>query len=724
MNIQRLIYYITAIFIAGTMVLITMQYITSKNVKELISGNQNLLNEFNVSNQLTELQKDMLVFDNKLKNAIITGDTANIRDYGRGLQKIENDIAALENVSSTDTIQQYIAQLNNLVHQKLQFSNAIADSFNKSGKLAAEKLFATEEGIRLSHDILAIAQKIDINRQHNLERATIDLDNSGQKAFTWGVITMVAVLCLFTVIFWFVLNRLKKQYELIGQLNESEKRIKEVMQVKENFLANMSHEIRTPMNAILGYTNILLRKNLDAETKLHVVTIQKSGENLLAIVNDILDISKIEAGMMRLEETAFNIHDLVHSIEIMFENKVRDKGLMLAVHIDKSITASVTGDAVRLSQVLINLVGNAVKFTERGVIDIKVWQQQTGEQIADTYFCITDTGIGIPPEKLHTIFDRFTQAEDSTTRKFGGTGLGLSIVKNIVALQNGSIDIESEPGTGTKICFHIPYKKALFAAGPSGAFHKKQLTPFSFPVKILVAEDNQINQHLLEHLFNEWNITGLFAGNGRMLIDLLKKENADMILMDIQMPGMDGYATTTEIRQGLHAKIPIIAMTAHALPGEKEKCQRYGMNDHIAKPIREAELYAIIQRYAKPGKENYLAEHEYEMLDLEYMKAISNGNNEYEKTVTTQFIEMLPLELHALQQAFDENNLPELKRIAHNMKTTISVMGLNTKMDEHLTAIETAAHNNHELYFHLERINAIGIKALKEAQLLQEKLAG
>ena len=339
------------------------------------------------------------------------------------------------------------------------------------------------------------------------------------------------------------------------------------------------------------------------------------------------------------------------------------------------------------------------------------------------FFCITDTGIGIPSEKLATIFDRFIQAEDNTTRKFGGTGLGLSIVKNIVALQNGDIDMESEPGTGTKICFHIPYKKASLIPEPVSALNKKHLLPFSFPVKILVAEDNQINQHLLRHLFKEWNITGIFAGTGSMLLELLKTETVDLILMDIQMPEMDGYTASAEIRQSMHLQMPIIAMTAHALPGEKEKCERYGMNDHIAKPIREYELYEIIQRYVKPGKENNFAKQEYEVLDLEYMKAISNGNRGYERTVTSQFIEMLPLELQALQKAFDENNLPELKRIAHNMKTTISVMGLNIKLDEQLTAIENTPHNNHELYFHMERIKAIGDKAVTEAKLLLEKLS-
>ncbi|MEO7523703.1 MAG: ATP-binding protein, partial [Ferruginibacter sp.] len=541
MKIKKLIYYITAVFIVGTMIIIGMQYITSKNVNELITGNQNLLEEFQLTNKLTNLQKDMLVADNTLKNALISENPATLRDFEGELMKIETDIAGLKTEGSTTSIRNDIAELNDLVHHKLQFSNDVVNTFSHSGKQAAEILFATGKGTGLSQDIFLLAQKIDTNRQLVLSQTTTAIDNSGTLALRWGVIMIGVVLILFTIIFWFIITRMKKQYDLIHQLNDSEKRIKEVIQVKDNFLANMSHEIRTPMNAILGYTNLLLRNALDKDSKLHLSIIQSSGENLLSIINDILDISKIEAGMMRIEEAPFGIRGLIHSIESMFKNKVKEKGLLLTVNIEKTLEDVVLGDATRLTQVLVNLVGNAIKFTEIGTVILDVSQQFVNDSTVDVIFRITDTGIGIEKSKLPSIFDRFIQAEETTTRKFGGTGLGLSIVKSIIEIQEGQINIESEPGAGTSVVFKIPYKRssAFFPYIPNT--NKPAPAPLKAGLRILLVEDNVINQGLVSHLLKDWKIDHLIAGNGKEAISILMEKQFDLILMDIQMPEMDGY---------------------------------------------------------------------------------------------------------------------------------------------------------------------------------------
>ncbi|MEO8768584.1 MAG: ATP-binding protein [Ferruginibacter sp.] len=720
MKIKKLIYYITAIFIVGTMILIGMQYITSKNVNELISGNENLLNEFRLSNQLTTLQKDMLVFDNKLKSAIITSDTIKIRDFSAGLEKIENDITVLENASSNDSVQKSIDELNNLVHQKLEFSNDVVDSFNISGKVAAEKLFVTDRGTKLSQDIFLTAQKIDKSRQLILEQTTEAIDKSGQLAFRWGVIMIGAVLILFTVIFWFIITRMKKQYDLNNQLNESEKKIKEIVRVKENFLANMSHEIRTPMNAILGYTNLLQRKELDHESKLHLSTIQKSGENLLSIINDILDISKIEAGMMRIEETPFSVRGLLHSLEVMFKNKIEEKRLFLKTNVAENVQDTLSGDATKLTQVLVNLVGNAIKFTERGTVTIHVSQKIINTNNIDLVFIIKDTGIGIEKEKLQTIFERFIQAEETTTRKFGGTGLGLSIVKNIVEIQKGTIMAESEPGVGTSVTFNIPYKILNSTVLTNRDINIIPVKPFKTNLLVLLVEDNIINQGLITHLFKEWHVEHKIAGNGKEAIVMLLDQHFDLVLMDIQMPEMDGYAATHEIRQQLKMDIPIVAMTAHAMAGEREKCLSYGMNDHISKPIREIELYQLISQFVnlkKSHDQKNGVNNNFSVINLGYMQEISNGNKEYEQVVTAQFIEMIPVEIVLLQKAFEANDVKEIKQVAHNMKTTVSVMGLNRLIDVHLDAIENNPSSGSQLEQHLNTVSFICEKALEEAKL-------
>lgn len=720
MKIRKLIYYITAVFIIGTMILIGMQYVTSKNVHELISGNENLLDEFKRNNQLTTLQKDMLVFDNKLKSAIISGDSTRVNDFGTGLSLIENDIHELDNANNNDSLQGYINELHNLVHEKLEFSNDIAKTFSQSGKVAAEKLFATERGTRLSQDILLVAQKIDRSRQLILAQTTKSIDSSGVKAFRWGVIMIAVVLVLFTVVFWFIITRMKKQYDLIDQLNASEKKIKEIVRVKENFLANMSHEIRTPMNAILGYTNLLQRKSLDPEARLHLSTIQKSGENLLAIINDILDISKIEAGMMRIEESAFSIRGLIHSVEVMFKNKTEEKALVLKATIADDVPDNLLGDATRLTQVLVNLVGNAVKFTDNGKIEINVSQITSNENKTSLLFKITDTGIGIEKEKLKTIFERFIQAQDTTTRKFGGTGLGLSIVRDIVEIQKGSIRVESEFSVGTTVIFNIPYKISNHPVHAAYDVNVITVKPFKTKPDVLLVEDNIINQGLVMHLFNEWNIACTVANNGKEAINILYEKHFDLILLDIQMPEMDGYDTATMIRKEMHIDTPIIAMTAHAMAGEREKCLGYGMNDHITKPIREIELYQVIGKFVKEKNtigSQVKTDLTYTTIDLGYMKEISNGNKEYEQIVTSQFIEMVPVEIDLLTKAFESNNEKELKQLAHNLKTTISIMGLNGLVNNHLDAIENSVSGSKQTEYHIAAVASACKKALEEAKL-------
>ena len=260
--------------------------------------------------------------------------------------------------------------------------------------------------------------------------------------------------------FWYIINTIRRQEHLIHQLNISEKNEREAAQVKEKFLANMSHEIRTPMNAILGFTHLLERKELDEESKEYVETIQKSGENLLTIINDILDLSKIEAGMMRIEAAPFNIRGLLHSVETMFTDKAKEKGIELFSRIDDTMADTLTGDATRLTQILVNIIGNAIKFTSEGNIVIQITNEGIKDTVVNTGITITDTGIGIEPEKLEKIFDRFQQVDDDVTRKHGGTGLGLAIVNDLIQLQKGSIKVESEMGKGTTFHIVMPYKIA------------------------------------------------------------------------------------------------------------------------------------------------------------------------------------------------------------------------------------------------------------------------
>jgi CheY-like chemotaxis protein/two-component sensor histidine kinase len=389
---------------------------------------------------------------------------------------------------------------------------------------------------------------------------------------------------------------------MIADLNESRRKIKEASSLKEQFLANMSHEIRTPMNAIIGFTNILKRTNLEAEQRSYVQNIHSAGENLLALINDILDLSKIEAGMIQLEETNFSLRSLIGSIAAMLDEKIKEKKLYLTTEIKEAVPDIVTGDAARLTQILVNLLGNAIKFTEVGGVKLIVDVLHVDKDKVNLKFNIIDTGIGIAKEKQEAIFERFQQAEAETSRRFGGTGLGLSIVKELVELQGGSLSLESKPGKGSEFIMQIEYKLPDEEKMLSEALAAAEINTVSLnEVKVLIAEDNPMNQQLIKHLMKNWVIDHTIVNNGAEAVEALKNENFSIVLMDIQMPEMDGYTATAVIRNELKLQIPIIAMTAHAMMGEKEKCLQLGMNDYISKPLKETILYNIIAQYSFQG---------------------------------------------------------------------------------------------------------------------------
>ena len=724
MRHTRIVLYILAAFVVGTLLLIYIQYNSSKNINTLITGNEKLLNEFRVSSELKELEKDIISVESKIRGTVSTNDSSHIKGFETQIAEVESDLRQLQKITDDDSSVKYIDILGQLVHEKILFNRQILDAFHVAGKNTAEDLLAEKHGRQLTDSIMLVAHIIDSTRQKLLATVIHSIDESGKNAQRFGAILIVLVLVCGAGLFWYIINAIRNQSQLIRQLNISETKVREGAQIKEKFMANMSHEIRTPMNAILGFTNLLQRKSLDEESKEYVQTIQRSGENLLTIINDVLDLSKIEAGMMRIETAPFSIRGLIHSIETMFKSKIFEKQLQLSVAVDDPVPDTLEGDATRLTQILINLVGNALKFTSKGSISVLITNEGIDDNVINTGIHVSDTGIGIEKEKLKTIFERFQQAEDSVTRKYGGTGLGLSIVNDLVLLQNGKIDVESEPGKGTTFRVIIPYKISTNDSG-NIAFTANNLTVESnFEDHfILVAEDNEINQNLITHLFKNWDLKFEIVNNGREAIKKLQLKKYDLILMDIQMPEMDGYTATQEIRGKLKLDTPIIAMTAHALAGEREKCLSYGMNEYISKPIREEQLHNLIARFTQIPYTGGLhkkavsnnANSAYQFIDLQYMKEVSGGDTEYEKTVTGQFIEAIPADLMALEKVWQNNDISSLRQLAHNMKTTVSVMGLNEILQPHLDSLEYDNLGREDFIKHFHLVKSICEASVEEA---------
>ena len=361
--------------------------------------------------------------------------------------------------------------------------------------------------------------------------------------------------------------------------------------LKEAFLANMSHEIRTPMNAIMGFTELLEKSNLEPKEKEYIDIIKSSGENLLHIINDILDISKIEARMMTFEAFPLSVKELLYSIKVMLSQKAEAKKLSLVFTCETEVPDVLIGDAKRLTQILINLVGNAIKFTDNGTIKASAQLLSENDDKCVIKFSVKDTGIGIPEDKLQKIFERFEQAEVNTSHKYGGTGLGLSIARQLVDFQGGEMNVKSTLNAGTEFSFTLPFLKSKNdtpAITPTvKEFDISELSKYT----ILLAEDSAVSVKLITSIFSQHNIKVDVAENGIEAVKKIKNGHYDLVLMDMEMPEMNGYEATIVIRKELQNQVPIIAMTAHAMAGEIEKCLNLGMNDYISKPINAKLLF-------------------------------------------------------------------------------------------------------------------------------------
>ena len=396
-----------------------------------------------------------------------------------------------------------------------------------------------------------------------------------------------------------ITDRKKAEREILESKFEAER----VAKAKSEFLSNMSHEIRTPMNAIIGLSELLLKENLTLKQLENMKSIKYSADNLLVIINDILDFSKIESGKVEFESINFDLFGKIAEIRKTFIFKAEEKGIGLKFQVEESIPQFLVGDPFRLNQILLNLLSNAVKFTKEGTVSLNVELVEDEDDEVRLRFDVIDTGIGIPKDKLNSVFESYTQAYTDITRRFGGTGLGLAITRQLVQMQQGVISIDSEPGVGTIFTVELSFKKGVTEVSSADQLIAELLEKRDFEgMPVLLVEDNVMNQFVANQVLELWNIKVDFANNGLEAVDMLKVNDYALVLMDLQMPVMSGYEATDFIRDRTNRlrnpEIPIIALTADAFPETRKKVMESGMNDFVTKPLEQTDLYNKIKLHA------------------------------------------------------------------------------------------------------------------------------
>lgn len=526
------------------------------------------------------------------------------------------------------------------------------------------------------------AKYADFNEAENrlLSQRTQIADTDFARASYITILGLVFSFILLGSVTYLLRNEIQRRARIQEALVSAQKKAIEASQMKSLFLANMSHELRTPLNGIIGMTRLLSETPLESDQSEYVETVRDSSNFLLSLINQILDLSKIESGKLQLEEVHFELRSLVESTRAIVAPLAVAKGLQMQVEVADGVPDHYLGDPLRLRQILLNLLNNSVKFSNAGEVKLKVSKNFESDSMVQILFAVSDQGVGFDQETRSKLFKAFSQGDDSTTRRFGGTGLGLSIAKELVEMMGGRIDVSSVVGEGSRFFFEVPLKSAKYEksvtenaaamlSDQSMLARKEKLTG-----RILIAEDNLTNQKVASAILKRLGCTFAIANNGAEALELLKRESFDLVLMDGQMPVMDGYQATRAIRRGEaraeNINIPVIAVTANAIKGDLEICLLAGMNDYIAKPISVDDIELKIRKWLRAKSA---------LVDVGTLKELVAIQADVRTSLVPELIDIFTTgskeAIEVFRRTLREGDLEAFRREAHIFKSTCANVG-------------------------------------------------
>jgi signal transduction histidine kinase/CheY-like chemotaxis protein len=672
-------FFIWIILLAAALLLIITiaQLITQKSISRIGQGNSQAAITMTMNNRLQE----MVNLSFELESKMLSKKTADLVFSKQGLKdsltRLEYNITVLEkswyDTAKVSTFKRLLKFVNNQVN----VSFAILQATENKNAAVREKM---TDSLRQSHwgdSIYASAITFQKGLEQNLN-ATITQNSNAASQLSLlnrllAGVALLAILVLATII----IRRQVKQLSLIKDLEEARKVALASAEAKDQFLANMSHEIRTPLNAIKGFGRVLLQTPLDKDQQKYASIISTASENLLNIVNDILDFSRIEGGNLVMKKKIFQLNQALNELEMMFTRLAQEKELQLIFSIDPRLPELIKSDPERLRQILVNLLSNAIKFTNTGNVTLSVQLAAERGNRIKARFLVTDTGVGIPPEKIDVIFERFEQLDHSFTRQQGGTGLGLAITKKLVEAMGGSIHVRSEINKGSEFDVELEFEKIIQRTAEKEALlaaHTAEKTSLS-NIRVLVAEDNKMNQLLVKSILEKYQVETEIVENGEELLSVIRQKKFDLILMDVQMPKVDGITATRLLRNDFDATIPVIAMTAHVLPGEREKCIDAGMNDYLTKPLDEEEVITMLKKYLtlhQKDSKPLSGPVDHNWLNMGYLNSICGNNDSRVLFILNALGRQLPLEIITLENCLETNEPADLKKACHYLKSTLS----------------------------------------------------